>query len=62
MSKLHLVFLWLFVLWFDGAGMTTFRLPFLVKGNGVFANWRALVTMTVEFLLTVKGHTGREDH
>ncbi len=57
MSKLHLdFFLWLFVLWLGGAGVTTCRLPFLVERNGVFANWRALVTVTVEFMLTVKGH------
>ncbi len=28
-SQLHLVFLWLFGLWLGGAGVTTFRLPFL---------------------------------
>jgi hypothetical protein len=34
MSKLHLVFLWLFVLWLGDAGVTTFRLPFLVVSSG----------------------------
>ena len=49
MSKLHLVFLWLFVLWLGGAGVTTFRLLFLVEGNGFFANWLALVNVCTEF-------------
>ncbi len=43
------------MLWLGGAGVTTFWLSFLVEGNGLFATWLELVTMTVEFMLTMKG-------
>jgi hypothetical protein len=59
LSKMHLAFLWLFVLWLGGSGVMNFRLPVFVKGNAFFANRLALVTMTVELMPSVKGDTSR---